>query len=691
MAPSAAQKRKNPLYYLPPNAVEAIATLLVYQGSAADPDNTKPHSNKSWLANQHSQVTSLSPDLKLNRPQLSLATFFDILIPTSTYGGGVCGCLCKSAHDALDPDLIFWCFSQLSNEVGHHTDKYRRWARKYPAQSRAELEDYMNRMTGVATLYHTTTEMEELFLGGRGTYKTLPKKFWLNRVRNHCSACVLAVVGGRAQMLIDLRASMLARKKDRRAPRMMRLVEAWIDGFPVGFPLEMRRESEQMARELVKFSLRVVEARKEEEIRDARGGREPGYYEERGERGKTGKTGITGFVNRKWGELKENFKDEVEKRSGSRPGSRDGSRPPSSSGRSHRESSSRPGSSSGHRSSSRGRDETPRHTTSSRPGSSSGSYHDYDYDRDDRRDHSRPASARSSSGVSNRSSTTSIHPDIRSDYEAYLPAYAESVAPDDDNDDRRYSTSSSRSNRDSTPSRRDSTPSATTLRPDRSSYSSSIYSTDEDGLHPSDPGFRGSSAPYNVNVSREERRRTVMANMGLTSSDVPLDADEEGYYPSDDDDDEVDAEGQYVPARANWMNGLESSKCPVCERDIGGMSMAERARHANECLDGKIAGLAAGSEAEVEGWRGARESRPYRMSAASSTASSNGRGSEYAGASQYGEEYGEEEWNDGESEYGIGRSVSNRVGTGNRTAEVAGEIDRRSTVGGRFRNVVRTK
>lgn len=75
----------------------------------------------------------------------------------------------------------------------------------------------------------------------------------VQRVENGCEACVLAVVGGNRQMLVDLRSAMLGRKKKgrRERPVLWRVVEAWI--MWTGEGEEIWKESEGVGKDVRRF------------------------------------------------------------------------------------------------------------------------------------------------------------------------------------------------------------------------------------------------------------------------------------------------------------------------------------------------------------------------------------------------------------------------------------------------------
>ncbi|KAJ9149682.1 hypothetical protein NKR19_g5552 [Coniochaeta hoffmannii] len=637
---TSADKRTDPLHYLPPEALPTLASLLCCP--ATSDDDTQPP--KDWLHMQRAQVASLPRTLKLNR-SVSLATFFTIDQATS-------GRLCHCHHD-LKPELIFWCYSRLNDEVSVHADRYRRYRNDHPSECTDELRGYIDRLTAIATLFLSKDSFEDEY----GRY-AVPEEERYRRVRGGCAACVLAAVGTRAQMLVDLRAGMLARNKGR-APRLLPLVEAWMDAFQ-GQTLEMRMESEETAEELRQFRSRIRKIK----VKGEKGGEK--YYEER-DRGRRRRRHKK-RAGPSWGlavadlfgvnfvdKSKKNKKKE--KHAGSSSGKeRSGN---------HHDSAYRHGSSS-HHGPSTPRGSSSQHGSSAHRDSSSraGSTH-------------RPQSGhgdKHSSCPSSAASKIQVWDDGRSSaYSYYDPSYITAHEDDIPNDANlrgsRYvvspltsprtssayhddvsSLSSSSSSRHSRNAYRQTFPSESntsvdTIRPEppvvvttesrsgshhhrvhpvfdpnpgdprhswTSRVASSIYSTDGNGLRAGDAGFRASGNGYAVrHAPTEPELRRVVEGLELREGDVPMHPDEydEICCPSSDSEDEEDGgeegEEQYVPARAGWGEGKGkgmqpeqggANLCPVCRRDLKGLTSEEANAHVNACLDGKAAAAPSSSK-----------------------------------------------------------------------------------------------
>lgn len=627
MGPSRADKRADPLRYLPPAGVHTLASILCYPSS-----NGATQPTKEWLAQQKHRIYDMPRALKLHR-SVSLATFFSI---DEVVSGRLC-----SYHAELKPELIFWCYAQLNEEVCTHIDRFRRYRMRFPDECTDELRDYIDRVTSIATLYMRRDDFEAEY--GR---HALEEDERYPRVRGGCAACVLSVIGARAQMLIDLRASMLARRKGK-TPRLLCLVEAWMDEFPSG-TLDMRIESEEIAQELGAFRDRI------REVRGMRGDergerREKQHYDERDKRRRrkhheraSVSRAIADFFGWKFGDKKKRHGGS----SGShhqRSSSRRASSPP-------RESSSRHGSSTHRDTASRAGSTYSSHSSSARPEPSASHRPQSEYVE---RHSSRPDSSATRIQAWDDSLATQAGYDDNNPCDSfYVAPYTEEVPDDATLRGSRYrppsdgdseASSTSRYSRDpyrqSFPANRrpESTASQNTIRPqptasgntplpprgshlqppapssDRYSWTSSVYSTDDNGLRARDAGFRATGNGCAV----RKPLAAVIEGLELEEDDVPL---EPGGYdevccPSSDSED-GNAEGedeeveQYVGARAGWgkqaahhqgsggsVDGSSSRadgpSCPVCQGDLAALAPEQANAHCNACIDGKAAPLSA--------------------------------------------------------------------------------------------------
>ncbi|KAK3295464.1 uncharacterized protein B0H64DRAFT_395329 [Chaetomium fimeti] len=98
-------------------------------------------------------------------------------------------------------------------------------------------------LSGVGSLFLSGADFERYY--GEG----VRQECRFERVESGCPACVLAVVGGRQEVLMALRANMRARGKEEE-PRLLGLVEAWMPLFGWHEQREMRAQSDALAAEI---------------------------------------------------------------------------------------------------------------------------------------------------------------------------------------------------------------------------------------------------------------------------------------------------------------------------------------------------------------------------------------------------------------------------------------------------------
>ncbi|RSM03084.1 hypothetical protein CEP52_007591 [Fusarium oligoseptatum] len=88
-------------------------------------------------------------------------------------------------------------------------------------------------------------------------------------VKDGCEACIMSAIGGRDKDLLDLRASLLSRtgtygRKSRKEPRLLRLLESWIDHFGGDKAAAIRSQSEMLADTLRVVRVQVRNAKEAE-------------------------------------------------------------------------------------------------------------------------------------------------------------------------------------------------------------------------------------------------------------------------------------------------------------------------------------------------------------------------------------------------------------------------------------------
>lgn len=154
-------------------------------------------------------------------------------------------------HRRLSPYVIHEVFECLAEEVTFKTDVVRR---NRGVEQTAALSEFVDRMTGINSLWLSEEEFDETFCehpeGEHGAESLSEANRFLPllnaiprrtrdkqgrrdrskpRSRRSCEACVLAFVGARGRLLSDLRGHLLARSRvDKKKPRLLRFVDAWI-------------------------------------------------------------------------------------------------------------------------------------------------------------------------------------------------------------------------------------------------------------------------------------------------------------------------------------------------------------------------------------------------------------------------------------------------------------------------------
>jgi hypothetical protein len=145
-------------------------------------------------------------------------------------------------HKKLRSDLMSWCLVHLTEWISLRADKLRFYRRRFGDECPDEIEEYIYRISGIASLWLDDRQFERDF-------GYVPQQFKFRTLKHPCAACILSVIGARAQMLIDLRALMVSKNQQ---TRFQPLIEAWIDVLQdekttIG---HLRDESDVLASEL---------------------------------------------------------------------------------------------------------------------------------------------------------------------------------------------------------------------------------------------------------------------------------------------------------------------------------------------------------------------------------------------------------------------------------------------------------
>jgi hypothetical protein len=201
------------------------------------PPDSYPH--PTWLLDQARRTTRLRRTLQ--RPRTLLSRLAMTLSPAPSRAH-----LCAS-HRALNPSIIRRIFLHVCAECTTHLTRLVESPALPPP-----LTALIARLHRINSLWMAPGLFRLAFADVPGA-----------RIESECEACTLANVGGDPEMLSDLRASMIGRKKKKKpVGGLLVLVEAWIDG--VGGGDAIRAESDVLAREVRRCRREMQKSRKEE-------------------------------------------------------------------------------------------------------------------------------------------------------------------------------------------------------------------------------------------------------------------------------------------------------------------------------------------------------------------------------------------------------------------------------------------
>lgn len=201
---------------------------------------TKP--TLQWLSEQKLAIDGLPSSLQKPGLFLKLA----MALPKTPEKAILC-----QSHKGLNSFLIHSLFFQVSAECTTRLTRLEENSRVSP-----NLSSFLKRIHGINSLWLSTYVYRQLF--------NIPEEdeFPVEMVHGGCEACILSVVGANLQMLSDLRASMLGRrKKGLPRPRLLKIVDAWIDG--TGHGLDIRRDSDELGKEIRKCRRQMQKARRQ--------------------------------------------------------------------------------------------------------------------------------------------------------------------------------------------------------------------------------------------------------------------------------------------------------------------------------------------------------------------------------------------------------------------------------------------
>lgn len=107
----------------------------------------------------------------------------------------------------------------------------------------------------------------------RVSFGVSPHEARHERVENDCEACILARIGGDEQMVCDLRATLLGRrKKDKPRSGLERLVDAWVENLDVTTKEVLKETSDQIGKDVRGLRKEMQKLRREEKKKTGRSG-----------------------------------------------------------------------------------------------------------------------------------------------------------------------------------------------------------------------------------------------------------------------------------------------------------------------------------------------------------------------------------------------------------------------------------
>ncbi|KAI0128756.1 hypothetical protein BJ170DRAFT_580532, partial [Xylariales sp. AK1849] len=208
---------------------------------------------KRWQQRQEQKMQDL-PKIALKPKDIFRRSLISLASKINPGTLPVPAILCK-CHERFNALLIRKIFILLAAEVTEITDRLR----AYPGKNQA-LAAFITRMDSVNAYWIS----KELF---RQCFGADPHDDRFVKIESLCEACILAAVGGNGRTLADLRAHLVARNHhgkysrnpssskspgDRkwRTPRLLPIVESWIDHLKPEDAQEVRQWSEQIIADL---------------------------------------------------------------------------------------------------------------------------------------------------------------------------------------------------------------------------------------------------------------------------------------------------------------------------------------------------------------------------------------------------------------------------------------------------------
>ncbi|KAF5662396.1 hypothetical protein FHETE_7981 [Fusarium heterosporum] len=180
-----------------------------------------------WLLDQQARISRLH---KSNRRSMKIRDRLSARLESLTLqhvdDGMPSACLCPFHHD-LNRKLIRRLMLLIVSECTERIQLLRTWRARiaFPKTVIA----WLDRIDAVSGLWFGRDAFNATFGYDRASPTDLI-------VRSKCEACIMSVIGGRPQVLADLRANLILRRdrhidRGRSGPRLLRLIESWTGQF----------------------------------------------------------------------------------------------------------------------------------------------------------------------------------------------------------------------------------------------------------------------------------------------------------------------------------------------------------------------------------------------------------------------------------------------------------------------------
>ncbi|KAM0338859.1 hypothetical protein ACHAPU_011176 [Fusarium lateritium] len=249
-----------PLSDISPEQLDELTNLLWM-----DPGVRITMPDHEWLLDQQTRIARLH---KSNRRSMKIRDRLSARLESLTLqhvdDGMPSACLCPFHHD-LNRKLIRRLMLLIVSECTQRIQLLRTWRTRiaFPKTVIA----WLDRIDAVSGLWFGRDAFNATF----GYERASPTDLI---VRSKCEACIMSVIGGRPQVLSDLRANLILRRdrhidRGRSGPRLLRLVESWTDQFDADCRRVILTGSGLMSEELDNL-LSIIASMREERPRSSR-------------------------------------------------------------------------------------------------------------------------------------------------------------------------------------------------------------------------------------------------------------------------------------------------------------------------------------------------------------------------------------------------------------------------------------